>query len=347
VKIDRSRVHKILVIKLRAIGDVLLSTVVLENLRSAFPQATIDFLTEKPSRDVIEGNPAVHGILIFDSKVQSGISLIARVRARRYDLVIDLFGNPRSALVTLFSGAPYRVGYRFKWRQYCYNIVVEPRGGEKHNTEFNLDALRAMDLPISKSSIFFPVGSDAIQFAERFFRDQKLSDRFVVALNPGGGWYTKRWPLRQFAEFGDLVAGKLGAQTLVIWGPGELPLAEEIQRSMRHPSILIPPCGLKELGAVLRRCRVMVTNDSGPMHIAAATGTPVVAIFGPTRPHLQGPFGNEAEVVQNQKLFCLGCNLTKCPIGNPCMEDLSVEKVFEGFTDLMHKTKNFGENILQ
>jgi ADP-heptose:LPS heptosyltransferase len=91
----------------------------------------------------------------------------------------------------------------------------------------------------------------------------------------------------------------------------------------------------------------MVTNDSGPMHIAAATGTPVVAIFGPTRPHLQGPFGNEAEVVQNQKLFCLGCNLTKCPIGNPCMEDLSVEKVFEGFTDLMHKTKNFGENILQ
>ena len=347
MKIDRSRVHKILVIKLRAIGDVLLSTAVLENLKSAFPQATIDFLTEKPSRDIIEGNAAVHSTLVFDGKVQSGVSLISRVQARRYDLVIDLFGNPRSALVTLFSGAPYRVGFRFSWRQYCYNIVVEPRGGEKHNIEFNLDALRAIDVPVSRPSIILPVGADAIQFAERFFLDRKLNDRFVIALNPGGGWYTKRWPLRRFAEFGDLVADKLGGQVLVIWGPGELPLAEEIRRSMRNPSILIPPCGLKELAALLQRCRVLVTNDSGPMHIAAAAGTPVVAIFGPTRPHLQGPFGNESEIVQNQKLFCLGCNLTTCPIGNPCMEDLSVEKVFGGFGDLMRKTKNFGEKTHQ
>src|SRR5881296_2236111 len=131
-------IRSILVIKLRAIGDVLLSTVVLNNLRASFPDARIDFLTERPSREVIEGNPVVNSVLAFDGSNRRSLSLILDVRNRKYDLVIDLFGNPRSALVTFFSGASYRVGYRFNWRRYCYNIVVEPRGGEVHNTDFNL-----------------------------------------------------------------------------------------------------------------------------------------------------------------------------------------------------------------
>ena len=132
MKIEKPAVRRILVIKLRAIGDVLLSTAVLRNLRLAFPDASIDFLTEVPSREVLEGNSDLSSLLIFDGKKQSGAGLILDVRSRQYDLVIDLFGNPRSALVTLFSGAKYRVGYRFGWRQYCYNIVVNPRGWWKY-----------------------------------------------------------------------------------------------------------------------------------------------------------------------------------------------------------------------
>jgi ADP-heptose:LPS heptosyltransferase len=104
---------------------------------------------------------------------------------------------------------------------------------------------------------------------------------------------------------------------------------------MTSPSVLIPETDLKQLAAILRRCTAMVTNDSGPMHIAAAMGVPVVAIFGPTNPEFQGPVGTRHEIVQNNGIVCLGCNFTRCPIGNPCMKDLRVDDVLASFRRLM------------
>jgi len=337
MKIEKTDVKRILVIKLRAIGDVLLSTAVLRNLRVAFPDASIDFLTEVPSREVLEGNPDVSSLLIFDGKKQSGAGLILDVRRRRYDLVIDLFGNPRSALVTLFSGAKYRVGYRFGWRRYCYNIVVHPRGGEVHNVEFNLDALRSIDVPVHSAEPVFPLSTQSETFAEDYFRKSALAGKHVVAFNPGGGWYTKRWRVSQFAQLGERLVKQFNVRVIVIWGPGERDDAEQVIKLGNFGGEIIPPTSLKQLASILKRCSSIVTNDSGPMHIAAAMGIPVVAIFGPTRPELQGPLAGNFEVVRHQELSCLGCNLTKCPIGNPCMEDLSVEKVFEAFKRVMER----------
>ncbi len=334
MRIQHSNIQRILVIKLRAIGDVLLSTVVLKNLRAAFPAAQIDFLTEKPGSHVVKGNPVIDTVLAFDSRTQSSIGLLLLIRRRRYDLVVDLFGNPRSAIASLVSGARYRVGYRFKWRQHCYTIAVEPRGGEVHNTQFNLDALGEMGIPIFDRSPSFPTGDEDREFAREFFRWNDLDGASVVALNPGGGWLSKRWRARSFAELGDRVARSSSAKIVLVWGPGELSIAEEIRSSMVEPVIVIPPATLKQLGAILERCSVVVTNDSGPMHIASVLGTPVVAIFGPTRPDLQGPVGEKSIVVQNSRLVCLGCNYTTCPIGNPCMEELSVDEVFHAFTQL-------------
>ena len=338
MEINKSHIHNILVIKLRAIGDVLLSTIVLRNLRSSFPGATIDFLTEKPSREVVEGNPNLNSILVFDPKHESGPGLIYRVRRRGYDLVVDLFGNPRSALVTLCSRARYRVGYRFGWRKFCYNIVVEPRGGEVHNAEFNLDALQALDVPPADRSIPFPLDGEAEQFADRFFSEARLGHKMVTALNAGGGWYTKRWRISQFAELGDRIAAEYDTAVLLIWGPGEEEEARMMQSMMQRTSILIPRTNLKQLASLLKRCSVLVTNDSGPMHIAASLKTPIVAIFGPTNPELQGPYDVEHEIVQHQQLLCLGCNYTACPIGNPCMQELSVDEVFASFRTLLKRT---------
>ncbi len=329
--VDPRLVRRILVIKLRAIGDVLLSTVVLESLRSGFPDAIIDFLTERPSREVLEGNPLVDSVLVFDGKKDSGLGLILKVRRERYDLVIDLFGNPRSALVALGSGARYRVGYRFGWRQYCYNIVTEPRGNLVHNTEFNLDSVRRMGIPVVSSSPQFPLTQESNDFAEAFVAEKSLKGKFVVALNPGGGWPSKRWPLSHFAQLGDQLSEKYQAKIVLIWGPGEEGLASEIRRLMKAESILIPPTNLKQLGGILKRCNLLVTNDSGPMHIAAAVGSSVLAIFGPTNPEFQGPVTMKREIAQNHKLLCLGCNFTHCPIGNPCMEELFVEEVLSGY----------------
>lgn len=335
--VDRTLIHRILVIKLRAIGDVLLSTGVLEPLRSAFPEAQIDFLTERPSKDVLEGNPYLNNVLVFDSKKDSGISLILNVARRKYDLVIDLFGNPRSAIVTYLSGAKYRVGFRLGWRKHCYDIVVEPRGGEVHNTQFNLDAVRAIGIPATTAKLEFPIKEEQSKFAREFWDEHGLRDKLVVAVNAGGGWYTKRWPIPRFAELADRLVREYGAEVLIIWGPGERADAEELRSLMNTKARLIPPTSLKQLGAILRRCSVMVTNDSGPMHIAATLGAPILAIFGPTNPDLQGPVGERYEIVQNPRLVCLGCNFTKCPIGHPCMLELSVDEVMMSFKSLIEK----------
>lgn len=327
-------VDKILVVKLRAIGDVLLSTAVLPDLAAAYPQATLDFLTDRYCAGVLEGNPHVDTIHTFDARRDGGAELIRRIRKAGYDLVIDLFGNPRSALVTLFSGAKVRVGYSFNWRTVCYNRVVRPRSGSIHNVEFNLDALRRIGIEPAHRLPMFPLEEAAEVFAEKWFAENHLRGRRVVALNPGGGWISKKWRLRWYSALADMIVRELGLPVILLWGPGERQESEAVRDDMKESALLLPPTNLKQLASVLKRCSVLVTNDSGPMHIAAALGVPVTAIFGPTRPDLQGPVNTRSVVIRNERLDCLGCNYTECPIGNPCMEELTAEEVFSAFRTL-------------
>jgi lipopolysaccharide heptosyltransferase II len=344
VIIDPSKVRRILVIKLRAIGDVLLSTAVLPNLKAFFPEATIDFLTERFCAPVIRGNPAVTSIIEFDPATQGGVSLIHAVRSRSYDLVIDLFGNPRSAIVSLLSGAGVRAGYRFSWRRHCYTHVLEPRGGEVHNVEFNLDALRGLEIPVTTSGVTFPIPGEAHQFASRFIEQHELGDEILVALNPGGGWDSKRWPADHIARLGERITREFPTRLIVVWGPGEENLARSIASAIPRNTILAPRTTLKELGALLGKCHLVVTNDTGPMHIAAAVGTRVVAVFGPTRPELQGPVGHGHTIVRNDRIACLGCNYTACPIGTPCMNDLTVEDVFQSLRGVLAEIQSQHES---
>lgn len=335
--IERESIRRILVIKLRAIGDVLLSTIVTKNLRLAFPHARIDYLTEPPSVDVVRGNPFVNDVVVFDRQQTGGVGLIRMVRARQYDMVIDLFGNPRTALVTRLSGARYRVGYKFRGRRHAYNFVAEPRGGIVHNTQFNLDALETIGVAIQDRSLYFQFNPDDAAYIDAFLAAAGLSGKFLVCLNTGGGWYTKRWRVEQFAALGDRIVREFGAHIVLSWGRGQLEEVERLRALMREPSFVPPETTLRQLGALLKCCALVVTNDSGPMHIAAALQIPVVGIYGPTNPVLQGPYGSQHVVVRNERLDCLGCNLTKCPIGNPCMLDLSVDDVMQGVREAIRK----------
>jgi ADP-heptose:LPS heptosyltransferase len=132
-----------------------------------------------------------------------------------------------------------------------------------------------------------------------------------------------------------MIDSRLHQRVVVLYGPSEEAEAAKISRA--SGAILAPRTSLKEMGAILKASRLLVTNDSGPMHIAAALGVPTLAIFGPTSPHLQGPYGNLSEVVRNEKLDCLECNLIKCPIGNLCMTELDSATVFEHLQVLIAK----------
>ncbi len=335
---DKSKSKKILIVKPRAIGDVLLSTPVLPNLREEFPGVQIDFLVEKFASDILTDNPFIDNVISFDTKTQSSMSIISRVRKNKYDLIIDLFANPRTAIITMLSGAKYRVGFPFKWRKFAYNILVHPRSGEVHNVEFNLDALRRLDIPIKFKNPAFYLNDMVKKFADTFLSSHNLSPGKFITINIGGGWEIKRLPADKLIELSNLIHAELHMPVVILYGPSEKKEAWQITASTS--AILAPPTSLHEMGAIMKESFLLITNDSGPMHIAAALGVPTLAIFGPTSPHLQGPYENIPEIVRNENLNCLECNLTKCPIGNPCMKKLDIEIIFDGLMKLIYKIEH-------
>ncbi len=335
--LDFHTVSSALIIKPRAIGDVLLATPVIRNLKLKFAHLKIDFLCERFTSDVVAGNQFLRDVLSFDKKNDSTISLISLVREKKYDVVIDLFGNPRTALITRFSGAQYRIGFPFRGRAYAYTIHVTPRGGEVHNVHFNLDVLRHCGIPIGSADPEFPLTQSHRDFADEWLKEQGIANSRMIGINPSGGWYTKKWNPGSFARLADRLSQQMQYPILYFWGPGEHEEVQKIQKLMTSKSFAIPQTTLKEMGAFLERCSYLVSNDSGPMHIAASLGVPTLGIFGPTNPHLQGPYGEKNHWVRNESLDCLECNLTECPIGNVCMKDLSVDVVFNAFQHLVKK----------
>jgi ADP-heptose:LPS heptosyltransferase len=206
---------------------------------------------------------------------------------------------------------------------------VVPRGDRVHNTQFNLDALEALGIPIRHRRVGLALSEGDRAWAAEFLATVGTGDGPLVAINCGGGWYTKRWGLNRFAEVADILVKTHSARIVILWGPGERDDAQRIAEAMTVHAVLPPPTTLLQLAALLERCSLLVTNDSGPMHIAAAVGCRVVAAFGPTNPLLQGPSGEGHRIVRLEALDCLGCNLTACPIGHPCMLDLPVSVVAE------------------
>ena len=225
------------------------------------------------------------------------------------------------------------MGFPFKWRRMAYNIHVPPRGGELHNVEFNLNALRHLGIQVDESKPSFFLERQSRDKAKEFLKRAGLSAKRFITINVGGGWQIKRWPADSFTQLCELVHDELSLDAVVLYGPSEEDDAEWICAHCK--AFLAPPTTLHEMGAIMEESLLLVTNDSGPMHIAAALGVPTLAIFGPTSPQLQGPVGNISEIVRNEKLDCLECNLTKCPIGNPCMKELSPRTVFDKLTSLL------------
>jgi heptosyltransferase-2 len=331
VKFNKSKIHKILVIKPSAIGDVVLSTPVIENLRNNFPDAEIYFLTQKYCADAVKENPFLNRVLTYDLNLDSGYCIIRNIRKQKYDMIIDLFGNPRTALITYLSRSRVRVGYKFRMRSYAYNIKVIPRGGEVHNIEFNLDSLRRLGLEVTIKQPHFYINSVHEEFADDFFNKSGLQDHSVIGINPGGTWQTKVWYPKKYIEL--IKKLKETYKILLFWGyEDERNEAAKIQKAAGEDVYLIPPADLKYMGALIKKCVLFLTNDTGPMHIACALGVNSAAIFGPTNSKLQGPFSSNSIVIKNEALSCLGCNLTRiedCKFEHKCMKDLSVEYVYD------------------
>ena len=337
-QIQKESIKKILVVKLRGIGDVVCSTIVIDNLREDFPNTQIDYLVEKPSSFGLKGLKQLNNVLIFDKKsLLSRIKLAIKIRKEHYDLVFDFFGNPSSAQITFFSNAKYRIGFPFRGRKYAYNFYGPSERAKWHNAILHLKVLEKFGFTTKHQRLLFNLNEEAIEFANNYFSKTFFGNDFVVGISTTGSWQSKKCDAEKFAEIAENVIQKYKAKILIIWGKGDEEDSQKLSYLLKEKAILAPDTSIQEMAGLISKCKFLIANDSGPMHIATAIGTPVLSIHGPTAPELQGPFGEKHEWINLPELDCIVCNLLVCPKQHECFLNLPINKIMDKIENLVRK----------
>ncbi|MBN2571751.1 MAG: glycosyltransferase family 9 protein, partial [Ignavibacteriales bacterium] len=196
---DRNQIKKIICIKPRGIGDIVLSTIILENLKNFFLDATIDYLTEDFAKDALSNNPFINKVITFKKK-DFFLKVALKIRKEKYDIVFDLWSNPKTAQITFCSGIKYRVGYAYRGRSYAYNIkATTSRGGETHSAEHNLEILKPLNIPIISKNIHYYCNKDDLLKAKLFLEANSFTQN-IIGIIPSGGWESKRCPKEKWVE---------------------------------------------------------------------------------------------------------------------------------------------------
>ena len=329
---------RILLIRTDRIGDLVLSTPAIRAVRAAFPRGYVAAMVSPVTRPLVEGHPALDEVITFDKDhLHRGWlgtwQLAQTLRARRFDLALILHTTNRVVLLTWLAGIPARVGYarRLGWLL-THPRPYEKRFGERHELDYTLDLVRAAGIPADDRTLEIashPEGQGAV--TAWLAQAGVAPHNPLILLHPGASCPSKRWPAERFATVADRLAAVRGARVAVIVGPGDDALATAVVRHARTPLLLPPrPFTLAGLPWLLRRAACLVSNDSGPVHVACAVGTPVVAIFGRWGPGLSptrwGPTGPRS-VVLHHDVGCRPCLAHRCQIGFQCLEAVSVEEV--------------------
>ncbi|MDE2179313.1 MAG: putative lipopolysaccharide heptosyltransferase III [candidate division NC10 bacterium] len=324
---------RILVIKLRYLGDVLLSTPVLAALRAAFPKARLSMLVNPGTEAMVTENPHLDEVLIAerDRSPRRQLRFAAALRRRRFDLVLDLTDGDRSAILSRLTGAAIRVGFNRegRWRGRLYTHVVPVQEQPIPMIRQHLMALEVLGIPVAPSLPVLRVRKSDEAAAGTALAAIAIApgERFV-AVHPGARWWFKSWPAERFADLVEFIQGKLGLKVVLLGGDQEQGIAqailEQVETGCRS---LVGRLGLLELAALLRQATLFVGNDNGPMHIAAAMGTPVVGLFGPADPRVWGPAGQGHATIY-KGIDCRPCFPSGCRRGEEnCMRLITLDEV--------------------
>lgn len=329
---------RILVSRMRFIGDVVLTTPVLRSIRTAFPDAYLAYLGERESVSLLENNPCLNEIIPYDvhrPAVFEQARVARLLRRKKFDLAIDLFGNPRSALLMYLSGARVRVGPERKGRGALYTVRVRDDGIPKSAIEFHYQSLRAAGIPVTPSKTELYLTPEERETGHRLVNEHRRSatgkGRPVVGIHPGATWPAKRWLPERFAELAERLIRE-GAVVVCTAGPRE----EETIAAVRAAATIALPVlsmlPLRQLAAAIAAFDAYVTNDAGPMHIAAAVGTPTIGLFGPGEESIWFPYSAEqGHRALRKDVPCHPCHLDFCNRAGDgfmeCMKLLTVNDV--------------------
>lgn len=316
---------RILVTRLRYLGDVILTTPAVAALRTRYPAAEIDYATEAPYADILGGNPHIGRVIRLSRDSLRAPMEIARIRGRRYTACIDLFHNPRSAALLFLSGIPIRAGGARGVRSALYThrfaIPRDTRSAISHHVAAMevFDVARADSLPrMYLSPDERSAGRERLERAA----GKHGAAGPMVAIHPGGTWQSKRWPSASFAALARLVREELGGLAIVVTGPGEEGIAESVRAAVPDAARVMPFQPLRDIASALASCDAVVANDGGLMHMAVAIGRPTVGVFGPTEPDIWFPYeGKGPFLLATRGMECAPCHRHECE-GVECLEGL-------------------------
>jgi len=330
--------RRILVIRRRAIGDVLVSMAVPAALKARWPDARVHLVVDRPAVPVVRGHPFLDQVVVYDAgrvrraglheRIRLTARWLRRLRRLRYDLVLDLMGTPQTALWTRVTGAAVRVGLPRRGRTWAYNRHVPTVAGDRFAGDVFLDWVRALGVdPGPWGPRAVPAAADHVDEVERDLTDRLGPGAPRVILNPGATWTAKAWPPRHFAHLARGLATALGTPALVAWGPGEEAVRDTVVGLAEGAARPLPDTDLPTLAAYLGAADLVVTACAGPKHLAVAQGTPTLTLFGSTDPAgWQPPGASHRWLVHD--VPCRPCNLTVCPVaGHPCLDDLRPDRV--------------------
>ncbi len=331
---------KVLIVRLSALGDIVHALPVLNRLRTAFPAAAIDWLVEESyaatlgltaglDRRIIvrAATNVVSADTMSFAKTAGYLSAVMFLRAQGYDAALDLQGLLKSAVLARASGAKRVIGFdrddlREPLAAAFYTETVKADVGG-HVIRKNLSILAALGIePGAPGLVVDPIPSPAMVKA---IQSAGGSHGYVV-INPGAAWPNKCWPPDRFGAVAKALWDRTGLHSLVTWGPKERSLADAVSAASAGAAAPAPPTTIADLSALMHSAALVISGDTGPLHIAAAVGAPIVGLFGPTRPERNGPWEPRDEVISRAET-CVCHHKRQCLRGAPCINDITVEQV--------------------
>ncbi|MFN8059927.1 MAG: glycosyltransferase family 9 protein [Vicinamibacterales bacterium] len=328
---------RILIVRLGALGDLVHAFPVAAALGRALPQARLDWLVDAKHRAVVDLVPGVTEVVEWRSPGLFGpagvVAVVRRLRRAEYDVVLDLQGLLKSAVLARLSGARRVIGFgpahlRERAARGFYTETVDP-GQVAHVVEKNLSMLRALNVHVMEPR--FPlvaVPSAAADDVVRLMVEAHPGDPpGFAAINAGAAWPNKRWPPERFGGVARAIRAEFHWPSCVLWGPGERAMGEAVVAASDGAAVLAPPTTVADIVAIARHARVVVSGDTGPMHLAAAAGAPVVGVFGPTSPTRNGPWGVRAAAQVSRFKVCECQYERRCSAARRCLDDITVDEV--------------------
>ena len=362
--------NRILIVRTDRIGDVLLSTPVIKAVRGNYPDAYIAMMVRPYARDIVDGNPYLDEVLIYDKDEIhkswfSSLKFSLNLKKKRFDLAIVLHPTNRAHIITFLAGIPQRIGYNKKFGfLLTQRLLDEKRFGEKHESEYALDMIRTLGIQVKDKSVFMPIKKESEEYIERLLQDSGVTgqDR-LIAVHPGASCPSKRWPPERFAQVADkliqdylptgqasLPVGKEGKlKVVIISSPEQVNIGKRVIGVMSNrPVDLCGKTTVSQLASLLKRCVLFISNDSGPVHIASSVGTPVVALFGRNEAGLSpirwGPLG-ENDVVLHKEVGCIECLAHNCQKNFACLKAITVDEVYQAGLTIFKNSGKINKDI--